>query len=105
MAFGTGSIAHHLQAARRDRGISQRALSELAGVPQSQISRIEAGTVDLRLSSLVALAHALDLELTLVPRKALPAVHAIARMQEMQAAPGPTGRADDTPAYSLDEDD
>jgi transcriptional regulator with XRE-family HTH domain len=54
-------------------------LSALAGVPQAQISKIEANTVDLRLSSLLALAHALNLELALVPRKAMPVVQSLAR--------------------------
>ena len=48
-------------------------------MPQAHISKIENNTVDLRLSSLLALAHALDLELTLVPRKALPAVQSLIR--------------------------
>lgn len=79
MGYDSAGIAARLQAARKTKGLSQRELSDLAGVPQAQISRIEAGTVDLRLSSLVALAHALDLELTLVPRKAVPAVRSLSR--------------------------
>ena len=60
-----------LKAARLAKGLSQRALSEGAGVPQSHISKIERGGVDLRHSSLVEIARALDLEVTLVPAKAL----------------------------------
>ncbi len=48
-------------------------------MPQSHISKIENNAVDLRVSSLSSIAHALDLELMLVPRKALPAVRSIAR--------------------------
>jgi transcriptional regulator with XRE-family HTH domain len=59
--------------------LSQRALAALAGVPQSHISKIEKGDVDLRLSSLVEIARVLDLEVTLVPRKNLSAVHSIMR--------------------------
>lgn len=72
-------IATLLRDAREMKGISQRELSALSGVRQSQISRIEQGAVDLRLSSLVELARALDLELTLVPRRAVPAVQSIVR--------------------------
>lgn len=79
MSYNAADIAARLQEARKAKGLSQRALSELTGVPQAQISRIEAGTVDLRLSSLVALAHAIDMELTLVPRKAMPAVRSLSR--------------------------
>lgn len=51
----------------------------MAGVPQAQISRIESNIIDLRLSSLVAIASALDLEIALVPRKAMPAIKSITR--------------------------
>jgi len=79
MAYGTQEIAERLRAARAASGLTQRELSALAGIPQAQISRIEMGAVDLRVSSLIALAHALDLELALVPRKAMPAVRALTR--------------------------
>ena len=72
-------IANNLKAAREAKGLSQRALSKLAGVPQSHISKIENGFVDLRLSSLIELARVLGLELMLVPRMALPAIKSIAR--------------------------
>ena len=79
MEYTITHIANKLKAARESQGLSQRALSKLAGVPQSHISKIENGTVDLRLSSLIELARALNLELTLVPRKVLPAVKSIVR--------------------------
>jgi transcriptional regulator with XRE-family HTH domain len=87
MSYATEHIATTLKAAREARGLSQRALSKTAGVPQGHISKIENGAVDLRLSSLIALARALDLELTLVPRKALPAVQAVVRSSERTAGP------------------
>ena len=77
MTYATEHIARTLKSAREARGLSQRALSARAGVPQSHISKIENGAVDLRVSSLVELARVLGLELELVARKALPAVHAI----------------------------
>lgn len=79
MSYSTQPIAEALKAARTRKGLSQRALSTLSGVPQAHISKIEQNAVDLRLTSLLALAHALDLELALVPRKAVPAVQSIAR--------------------------
>lgn len=72
-------IAMELKVAREAKGLTQRELSKRTGVPQAHISKIENNTVDLRLSSLLALAHSLDLELTLVPRKALPAVQSLTR--------------------------
>jgi transcriptional regulator with XRE-family HTH domain len=77
MNYKITHIANKLKAERETRGLSQRALSKLAGVPQSHISKIESGTVDLRLSSLIELARVLGLELILVPRKTLPAVKSI----------------------------
>jgi HTH-type transcriptional regulator / antitoxin HipB len=75
--YNAEEIASTLKAARIARKMSQRELSAMAGVPQSHISKIESGVVDLRLSSLVELARVLELELLLVPRKAIPAAKAI----------------------------
>ncbi len=99
MPYVTDDIARTLKEARRNKGLSQRALSQKTGVPQSHISKIESGAVDLRLTSLIELARALDLDLVLVPRHALPAVQSIVRTR----AGG--GMADVRPAYSLDEED
>lgn len=79
MEYSTENIAKELKAAREAKGLSQRALGNLVGMPQSHISKIEKGGVDLRLSSLVEIARALDLELSLVPRKNLAAVRTITR--------------------------
>jgi len=92
MNYTITHIADKLKAEREARGLSQVALSKLAGIPQSHISKIENGTVDLRLSSLIELARVLGLELTLVPRKALPAVKSIVRgsARPSQEKPGNT---------------
>lgn len=72
-------ISKSLKQAREAKGLSQRTLADLSGVPQSHISKIESGGVDLRISSLVEIARALDMELKLVPRKGLSAVNSIIR--------------------------
>lgn len=82
MIYEMESLAATLKEARGKKNLSQRDLSAISGVPQSHISKIEKAGVDLRVSSLNALANALDLELTLVPRKAIPAVKSIARGSE-----------------------
>jgi len=79
MTYAIEQVAATLKGAREAKGLTQRDLAKLAGVPQSYISRIESGSIDLRLSSLVAVARAVDLELTLVPRNAMPAVQPIVR--------------------------
>jgi HTH-type transcriptional regulator/antitoxin HipB len=99
MKYTLEHIAAALKTAREARGLSQRALSELAGVPQSHISKIERGAVDLRVSSLIELARILDLELVLVPRKSVPAVESVIR--SMTSAVSEKVR----PAYSLEENE
>ena len=84
--------AVQLRATRDRKGLSQRELSIASGVPQPHISRIERGGVDMRLSSLVAIAHALDLEIALVPRRAMPAVKSISRSMDETRVPGPRVR-------------
>ncbi len=79
MPYATEEIAMHLREARERKALSQRELSHLSGVPQAQISRIESNSIDLRLSTLITIANALDLEIALVPRKAVPAVKSIMR--------------------------
>ena len=77
MNYATEHIARALRNAREARGLSQRALAAKAGIAQGHISKIENGAVDLRISSLVGLARVLDLDVVLVPRRAVPAVDAI----------------------------
>lgn len=95
MNYATSYLSAALKAARLAIPLSQRELSSKSGIPQAQISKFENGAVDLRLSSLVALSRALNAEIELIPRKALPAVHAVVR----------GGGAASRPAYSLEDDD
>lgn len=101
MNYTIEHIARALREAREAKGLSQRELGRKAGVPQGHISRIENGAVDLRLSSLVALARTLDLELALVPRKAVPAIKSLARSSLADAL---RERVTLQPLYSLDEE-
>ena len=101
MNYLVEQIAENLREARKRKGLSQRELSARSGVPQSHISKIESGNVDLRVSSLIALARVLDMELCIAPKKSVPAIQAIIR--------GTTGWQDEReqvpPAYTLDGDD
>lgn len=67
MSRGDSRIAKILQEARTLQGLSQRELSQRSGLTQAQISRIENGEVDLRLSSLIALVNVLEIDLVLTP--------------------------------------
>lgn len=79
MTYVSEEIINALEKGREAKGLSQRALSARTGIPQSHISKIESGSADIRLSTLIELARALDLEVKLVPRKALPAVDSVVR--------------------------
>lgn len=70
-------IAEKLKKARKEKGLTQAALGKKMGLPQSHISQIEAGHVDLRVSSLEQMARLLDLEPMLIPRALTPAVRSI----------------------------
>ena len=68
-----------LKAAREEGQLSQRELAEKLGLRQRQISDLERGTTDSRLTTVQNVARALDLELTLIPRHLIPAVEALQR--------------------------
>ncbi|MCH9769546.1 MAG: helix-turn-helix transcriptional regulator [Gammaproteobacteria bacterium] len=86
-------LPKQLQSARKARGLSQHALGKELRLPQSHLSKIEAGKTDLRTSSLQAHARALGLELMLVPRHYVPAIKAIIAGQPTNKSP-----------WTLDED-
>lgn len=61
-------IIDELVRARKARGISQRELAQLCGLPQSTIGRIEAGLVVPNMLTLAKIAEVLQLELSLRPK-------------------------------------
>lgn len=106
MSYSLEEIAGTLKTARHNKQLSQRELSDKVGLPQSHISKIENATVDLKLSSLSELARALELELVLVPKKALPAVQSLIRTSGASHAVNFTEATPSArPAYQLSVDD
>jgi len=91
-------LTQFLKTARQEKNLSQRTLSLKTGIQQAQISRIESGQADLRVSTLVELARTLDLELMLIPRSLYPAVKSIT--QKMST--GDNDSIGPEPAYQLD---
>jgi transcriptional regulator with XRE-family HTH domain len=63
-------IGNEIRRLRRRRGWTLRELAERSGIAEPNISQIERGRVDPRLSSLQRLLGALDAELTTQDRKA-----------------------------------
>ncbi|HEY7803807.1 MAG TPA: helix-turn-helix transcriptional regulator [Orrella sp.] len=101
MPLLTEDFVERLKTARKKKRLSQRKLGARFGVPQSHISKIESGNVDLRLSTLVEYARILDLELFLVPSASVLAVETMIRVTESNR------NVDELtlPAYRLDDDD
>lgn len=94
-------FAKKLQAARKAKGLTQAELGAKMGLPQSHISQIETGRVDLRLSSLLEMARLLDLEPMLIPRALTPAVRALIAGKSAQQQPA--WRPDEPDEESEDE--
>ena len=90
-----------LRAARLEKGLSQRELSRKTGMPQAQISKIENAAVDLKTSSLISLARALEMDVMLIPRTYIPAVSGLLRMSNLKDDEETSAR----PAYTLDDTD
>ena len=61
--------------ARRGQRMSQCEMERRTGIHQTQLSRIENGVVDARVSDAIQMARAVGLEFVLVPRRALPTVY------------------------------
>jgi len=97
MSYSTQHVYQQMKIARKNSGLSQRELSVRSGIPQSHLSKIESGNVDLRISSLVAIARVLELELALIPRKHLSAVTSIVGSADNYVSGEPP-----RPVYSLD---
>ena len=81
MAYQSESLIAQTREIREASGVSQRALSERAGLTQSHISQIESGKMEPGLSSFIDMTRALDLELMLVPKKLVPAVLGLVKAQ------------------------
>jgi transcriptional regulator with XRE-family HTH domain len=59
-------IGAELRALRLSRGLSTRALAELAGIGYAHIARIEAGRYNLRVDTVAKIAEALGARLEIV---------------------------------------
>jgi transcriptional regulator with XRE-family HTH domain len=80
-------VGRLLAAARERLGLSQSALARRLGVSAANLSRIEHGA-DLRVSTLLELARALQLEPMLVPKESVPPVRAL--LDDLHRAQGET---------------
>lgn len=81
MSYQSESLIAQAREVREASGLSQRTLSERAGLTQSHISQIESGKMEPGLSSFIDMTRALDLEVMLVPKKLVPAVLGLVKAQ------------------------
>lgn len=89
-----------LKRAREARGLSQRALADKLGIPQSHLSKIEAGRVNIKLASFVEMARTLELEVMLIPRQEISLVKGLL-VSKKEARQGHETK----PAYTLDDEE
>lgn len=85
-----------LREARLNRHLSQQELARKLGLRQRQISDLERGAMDSRLSTIQNVARALDLELMFIPR------HLISAVEGLQRA---SSESTKRPMYALGDDD
>ncbi len=85
-----------IKKAREEKGLSQQALSKQVSIPQSHLSKIENGLVDLQISSLIELTRTLEMDLMFVPRQLIPTFKGYIRGLNDPS---------DQPRYILERDD
>ena len=89
-------IPERLRLTRLGRHLTQEELARKLGLRQRQISDLERATVDPRLSTILNVARALDLEIILIPRSLISAVEGLQRAGQGSAK---------APMYALEDDD
>lgn len=93
------SLIDTLKKARKAKKLNQRVLADQVGIPQSHLSKIEAGQVDIQLTSFIEIARFLDLEVMLIPRQG------VSLVQGLIASQKEAGQDHDIkPAYTLDHE-
>lgn len=99
MPYSFQPFINILKARRKVNKLSQRDLATKLGWPQSHLSKIESGSVNLKLTSFIELARTLELEMVLVPRQDVAFVKGFILSKESQRH-----GSDSKPAYSLDDE-
>lgn len=102
--YASESIIKSLRARRKGQGLTLRGLAQKVGSTHSHIARIESGTTDPKLSTVIELARTLELEVMLIPRQLVPVVQSLVRgaaKRKEEDEEESTPRA----AYALTEDE
>lgn len=70
-------IAAILHEARKTQGMTQARVAQLAGISRPRYRDIESGTAAPRITTLIAIARSLGLDVMLLPQRFIPAVEAM----------------------------
>lgn len=65
MSIAPGDLGHRIRTAREARGLSQKQLADLAGIGKTAMFDLEHGNPGVRLNTLLAVLHILDISLNL----------------------------------------
>lgn len=76
-------IGRLLKEMRKELGLSQQRVAEIAGISRLRYHDIEAGRSAPRVTTLISVARALGLELMFVPKAWVPAATALLRPSEI----------------------
>lgn len=97
------NLVSRLRVAREARGLTQRDVSRATGIAVPNLSTIESGEVDIRLSTLERILDALQLDVQLVPRgRRISLDQVIERAQQGRARLVAAGIAPSDPMQRLD---
>ena len=69
-----GSWCVEIRNVRKAKHLTQEGLARHSGISQSRISHIESGRVDPKLTEVIAMAKALDMDIGMYPNGAVPFV-------------------------------
>ena len=97
MNYTIQELVQTLKSIRKEKGLSQNALADKVGIPQSHLSNIERGKVNLTLSSFMEIARTLGWDVMLIPREHRTLVRSILFSKDDKQA------GSQTPAYLPDE--
>ncbi|WP_426400309.1 helix-turn-helix domain-containing protein [Ralstonia sp. R-29] len=90
-----------LHSLRKSRKLKQEDVAKMAGISREAYLRAESGRADPRLSTLMAVAGALGLEVVLAPREAVAEIERVIASHPTQPLSGSTGSSDVSQAGSM----
>jgi transcriptional regulator with XRE-family HTH domain len=88
-------LTNELKRIRKEKHLTQKWVGERLNMAQGQLSHIESGKGDPRLSSILEIARVLDHKLVLIPRSHLPMVNSLIKDKSDTSIDSPAWLPDD----------